>query len=694
MNKKILIACSVLLLGSASYASQAPAPKTMHPSWDVNKDGINDCENDGTCDGSVDYSLPRGTDVVSYTENFYKAVNREWLATSKINPEYGKTSNFIENYNKINSELKSIIDRLEKADKLTEDEQKIIDLYRSYINTEHRNKIGIAPLTKQLKAIASVKTHEDMAIIFAEFLEIDVETPLSIGAPIDKKDSKKYILSLGQSGLALTKDKYLDKSERNLLEMKYYKEYLSSIFTLAKLNNVSKRVDDVIKVETELAKIQLDAVELKELRKVYKISDFNKINSIMSHLNFAKYIEIFDINKDIDIAAEQEDYLKALNELFVKIDVELWKSYMGAKYIGKYGGMTVTGFGDAVFEYNKKMGLVSKKSPIEKDALAITNLWLDMPFAKIYIKENFDAKSKSKVKKLIEDIIAQYRVKISESKLFSQPTKDRALIKLNKMAFDIGYPDKWDDYTALKIDKNDLVGNASRVYAFQNAKGIASLKGPVDNTKWMGSAPQTVNAFYKSSSNKFVILAGILNKPFFDINASDAYNYGAIGMVIAHEIGHGFDDTGSRYDQDGNLNDWWEPADRAKYTKRAKSLISQADHFEYLPGKHLNGKLEIGEIIGDLNGVTIALSAYEKIIKEQGLDREASLKEFFIQLAKVWRNKMTPHNQENIVHTDAHPVSEFRVNGILKNIDTFHEIFETKKGDGMYMEPSKRVKLW
>jgi predicted metalloendopeptidase len=180
----------------------------------------------------------------------------------------------------------------------------------------------------------------------------------------------------------------------------------------------------------------------------------------------------------------------------------------------------------------------------------------------------------------------------------------------------------------------------------------------------------------------------------FDINASDAKNYGGIGMVIAHEIGHGFDDHGSRYDYQGNVVDWWEKEDRVKYIERAESLISQADHFEYLPGQYLNGKLEIGEIIGDLNGVIMALSAYEKIIKEKGLDRKTALKDFFISLAKVWRNKTEPHVQERIIHTDPHPVSEFRVNGILKNIDTFHEIFETKKGDGMYMEPSKRVKLW
>ncbi len=694
MIKEILIACSVLLLGSSAYASVVPAPNTMHPSWDIDKDSVNDCEKDGTCDDSVDYSLPRGSDVVSYTDNFYRAVNREWLATEKINPEYGQTTNFTINIEKINGELRSIIDRLDKADKLTPDEQKIIDYYRSYVNVEYRNKLGITPLAKELKKVASAKTHEDIAIILAEFSKIGVSTPLDFDIEFDKKNSKKFTLYVKQSGIRLTKDKYLEKDERTLLEMQYYKEYLTGILTLAKQDNVAKMVDNVVKLETELAKIQLGILEIKDLRKVYNVSDFKRLNSLLGNLNMSQYLKINGVKQDVIFATEQEDYLKRLNELFVKTDVELWKSYLGAKYIEQYAPMTTPAFYDLALDYYRKLGLADTKASLLKDGLLVTNTSLGMLFAKLYIQENFDAKSKEKVTKMIEDIIEQYRMTISQSKLFSQETKERALKKLNKMTFNVGYPDKWDDYSTLKIDKNDLLGNTSRIIAYEQAKEMDMLDEPVDDTKWLGVSPQTVNAAYNANINKFIILAGILNKPFFDINASDAYNYGAIGMVIAHEIGHGFDDTGSRYDQDGNLNDWWEPEDRAKYNKRAESLIAQADHFEYLPGQHLNGKLEIGEIIGDLNGATIALGAYEKIIKEQGLDRKASLKEFFIQMAKVWRNKMVPHALEQMVHIDPHPVSEFRVNGVLKNVDTFHEIFEIKEGDNMYMAPDKRVKLW
>ncbi|MEA3468881.1 MAG: M13 family metallopeptidase [Thermodesulfobacteriota bacterium] len=696
MNKIVLSSAVALLLFTSGvlYANTtAPVPKTMHPSWDVNKDGLNDCEDDGSCDDSVDYSLPRGADVVSYTENFYKAVNREWLATHEVSPQSGKVSNFEIIIEDVNQDLKKLLEALEKSDKLTVDEQKILDLYRSFSNVEYRNKLGMTPLNKGLETIRSAKTHDDIAMLFSKLGNEGVNTPLTIAPEIDKKDSTRYMLLMLQSGVSLERDVYLGKGDKEIQKLKYYREYLVDALTMAKLDNVQKRVDDLIKLETEIAKIQWSILQLKEASTSYNIAKFDKANSILSNLNLGRYFETRSIKKDIDIDMMQEEYLKTFNALFVKIDVEQWKAYLEAKYVDSYGEFTVPAFSDLNFEYRKKLGEVSEKSPDWKKNLGMVNRMLGMSLGKLYVESEFDVKSKQKTKEIIGAIVAQYREKITNSTLFSKETKAGALKKLDNMAFNIGYPDKWQDYTALKIDKKDLIGNFARYIAYANARSFAKMNKPVDHSEW-GMTPQTINAFYTPPFNKFIILAAILNKPFFDINASDAKNYGAIGMVIAHEIGHSFDDKGSRYDYQGNMLDWWTKEDRAKYNKRAEALISQANHFEYLPKQYLNGKLEIGEIIGDLNGVTMALAAYEKIIKEKGLDRKASLKEFFIQLAKVWRNKTEPHLLEHIVHIDPHPVSEFRVNGILKNIDTFHEVFETKEGDGMYMAPEKRVKLW
>ena len=693
MKKEILIACSVLLLGSSAYASEAPAPKGMHPSWDVDKDGVNDCEKDGTCDDSVDYSLPRGTDVVSYRDNFYKAVNREWLASHEPKPETGIVSGMDIMTENTELQLKNILERLNKAESLSTDEQKIIDIYNSYLNVEQRNKIGISPMAEDLKMIQSAKTHEDIAKLFPTLTRLGVDTAIAIVAIPGKIDSTKYIVLTIQDGLALSKDIYLSKDKRKLELLQIYRNYLTQILSLSKLENVEKKVDDILKLESKLAAIQLDRVELRNQRTVYKDANFKEVDALLSHLNLSQSLKILGIEKTMPFDISHETYMKAFNELFVSIDVNTWKSYLESQYIKTYGSKTITAFSDADFEYTKSLGLASKRSPMWKEGLAYVNSMAGMLLGKVYIEEYFSPKTKEKSKEIVENIIAEYKKKISSSTLFSKKTKERAMKKIENMKFNIGYPDKWESYDTLKIDKTDFFGNFKRHKAYEYAQNMSHLDKPVDKTKWEMS-PQTLNAYYSPTKNKFILLSAILQKPVFDINASDAKNYGGIGMVIAHEIGHGFDDQGSRYDYQGNVVDWWEKEDRVKYVERAKRLISQADHFEYLPAQHLNGKLEIGEIIGDLNGVTLALSAYEKIIKENGLDRKASLKAFFISLAKVWRKKTEPHQLEQTIRTDNHPVSEFRVNGILKNIDTFHEIFETKKGDGMYMEPSKRVKLW
>jgi len=693
MKKEILIACSVLLLGSSAYASEAPAPKGMHPSWDVDKDGVNDCEKDGTCDDSVNYSLPRGTDVVSYRDNFYRAVNREWLASHEPKPETGIVSGMDIMTENTELQLKNILERLNKAESLSTDEQKIIDIYNSYLNVEQRNKIGISPMAEDLKMIQSAKTHEDIAKLFPTLTRLGVDTAIAIVAIPGKIDSTKYIVLTIQDGLALSKDIYLSKDKRKLELLQIYRNYLTQILSLSKLENVEKKVDDILKLESKLAAIQLDRVELRNQRTVYKDANFKEVDALLSHLNLSQSLKILGIEKTMPFDISHEAYMKAFNELFVSIDVNTWKSYLESQYIKTYGSKTITAFSDADFEYTKSLGLASKRSPMWKEGLAYVNSMAGMLLGKVYIEEYFSPKTKEKSKEIVENIIAEYKKKISSSTLFSKKTKERAMKKIENMKFNIGYPDKWESYDTLKIDKTDFFGNFKRHKAYEYAQNMSHLDKPVDKTKWEMS-PQTLNAYYSPTKNKFILLSAILQKPVFDINASDAKNYGGIGMVIAHEIGHGFDDQGSRYDYQGNVVDWWEKEDRVKYVERAKRLISQADHFEYLPGQHLNGKLEIGEIIGDLNGVTLALSAYEKIIKENGLDRKASLKAFFISLAKVWRKKTEPHQLEQTIRTDNHPVSEFRVNGILKNIDTFHEIFETKKGDGMYMEPSKRVKLW
>ena len=337
-------------------SSQALTPTTrvakrMHPSWDIDKDGVNDCEKDGSCDHTVDYSLPRGTDVVSYTENFYKAVNREWLSSHVPNPETGRTSGLTEIGEDTKLQIKKILDRLNKAEQLTADEQKVIDLYNSFVDVEQRNKIGVAPLANDLQMIQSAKTHDDIAKLFSKLSVMDVDTAVAIGGIPGKKDSTKYVITAMQDGLGLSKETYLKKDKRKLEEVKYYREYLTNILSLAKLENVEERVDFILKLETKLAEIQFDKVKLRDLSTTYNPTDFKVLDATLSNLNLDQYLDTLGIKKDMSFDITHKEYLKAFNELFVKIDVESWKSYLESQYIKSYGAVTTTAFGDAYSKY-------------------------------------------------------------------------------------------------------------------------------------------------------------------------------------------------------------------------------------------------------------------------------------------------------------------------------------------------------
>ena len=316
-----------------------------------------------------------------------------------------------------------------------------------------------------------------------------------------------------------------------------------------------------------------------------------------------------------------------------------------------------------------------------------------MLLGKIYVADAFDENMRETLQGIIKNIVDSYRIAINESPRMTSATKSKAIEKLDKMKFRIGYPDKWQDYSSLEPVPGTLVENHMRIQRYENKRNIDKLSKPVDKDEWE-MPPQTVNAYYVPTKNIFVLLAGILHEPFFSTNGTDAEHYGGIGFVIGHEIGHGFDDKGSRFDGDGNLVNWWSKEDTEAYNKIKNALIAQADNYEILPGKYLNGELEIGEIMGDASGAEISLRAFQNIIKSKHLDPDQGYRDFFIQLAKTWRDKLRPDFQLLILDKDPHPPSEFRANGIVKNFDEFHTVFITKPGDAMYMAADERVHIW
>jgi predicted metalloendopeptidase len=388
----------------------------------------------------------------------------------------------------------------------------------------------------------------------------------------------------------------------------------------------------------------------------------------------------------------QPEYLQQLNQLFPTVDVATWKQYLSTRVLLNYAELLGDDFREVLSQYNIARGSYAKEPPRWQLAIAYIDERVGMLLGELYIEAYFDDSIKAQVNAIKDNIHAEYRHAITHSRRLSAQTRQSALHKLDKMAFQIGYPDKWQDYSSLSIARDDLVGNDMRIAQYEHLRNVRKLGMPVDRQEWYIS-PHNINAFYNPGTNTFVLLAGILQEPFFSAQGDQAVNYGGIGFVIGHEIGHGFDDQGSRFDADGNLANWWTSEDAAKFAKLSEQLIVQANEYEILPGHYLNGELEIGEIIGDLSGAEIALRAFNRLADDMD-NPPAAKRRFLDQLAITWRNKMRDEYLLNLLQSDPHPPSEYRANGTVRNLDEFHYIYQTKAGDDMYLAPKERVRLW
>jgi putative endopeptidase len=366
---------------------------------------------------------------------------------------------------------------------------------------------------------------------------------------------------------------------------------------------------------------------------------------------------------------------------------------MNDQRVSSYSELLSKEFHDATLEYNKSLGLVSGDAPEWKQGVDFVQKTVPMLVGKLYVERYFDNEQRKQIEDLVQEIRTSAKEVITTSPILSTPTKERAIKKLDMMSFNIGYPDTWRDYSELEVSDDELVENFKNTSRADLADNYKKVLKPVDRSEWERS-PSEVNAFYDPTQNKFVLLAGILHPPFYDPTSGAASRYGGLGFVVGHEIGHAFDDSGSQFDEEGNLGNWWTDEDRKAFNKVKKAYIHQANTFEILPGVHLNGELQIGEILGDATGAKLALSAFNKVIERDKLDKKGAHQAFFRQLARVWREKYRPEFAKLLIATDPHPAGKFRTDGIVSNMDAFHDAFATKPGDGMYKKPSDRKVIW
>ena len=641
-------------------------------------------------------------------DNFFQFVNGTWLKNTAIPADKTRWGSFDELRQNTDKDALAILNAASKDPKYKSntDQGKAINIYKSVMDTVARNKQGIKPIQADLAKINAIKNTADLQKLLMETEAVGGGAGFfGFGIGADEKNSNRNIVSLGPGSLGLPdRDYYVSEDKDSKEKREKYVLHLAKMLQYIGENPAQAKEDAerILALEIQMSKPRLDRVERRDSKKQYNptaISDLKKMVPIMDWNSYLKGIGIAKVDT---VNISQPRYMAALQTIFSENKVEDWKAYMRWMLLRSAAGQLSTEIETANWEfYGKALTGALKQRPRHEKALQVVNGTVGESLGKLYVEKMFPAQAKTKAYNMIQNIIRAYRARINNLTWMSPETKTKAIEKLEKLTIKIGYPDKWEDYSAMVVkspaEGGSYFENMKNVSSWGWQKDLAKLGKPVDKTEW-GMSPQTVNAYYNPSYNEIVFPAAILQPPFYDYKADEAVNYGGIGAVIGHEISHGFDDEGATFNADGNLIDWWTADDLAKFTALGGALADQYSALEPLPGTHVDGKFTLGENIGDLGGINAAYDGLQLYLKENGnpglIDGYTPEQRLFISWATIWRSKIRDEALKNQVKTDPHSPGMYRAYVPLTNLDTFFQAFDIKEGDGMYVTPEKRVKIW
>ncbi|MGB7395925.1 MAG: M13-type metalloendopeptidase [Pricia sp.] len=631
-------------------------------------------------------------------DNFMEYVNGNWIDSNEIPADKSSFGAFNILRDNAEDDVKTIIEEAaEGSFEKGSDEQKLGDLYASFMDMEKRNQIGTAPLKDELANIEAIKDYKDLSLYFARANKIRVNVPLRLYVTQDYKKPEVYAAYLRQSGLGMPNKEYYLKTDERSEEIKAkYLEHIEKMFDLAGLENGKEAAKTVMDLETKLAEKQMDKEKTRDLVNIYTKVAVDSLSELMPDFKWDSYLEEAGIENEKDLVVLMEDYTIALNDIITSTDLDTWKTYLKWGLVDARASDLSASMDQQNFEfYSKELQGTEEQRPLWRRGVSTVNGNLGEVVGKIYVEKYFPPEAKQRMEALVDNLLKAYESSIKELDWMGEDTKKAALDKLSKFTPKIGYPDKWKEYD-IDIKADDLYGNLMRADKMEYDRNLSKLGQPVDKDEW-GMTPQTVNAYYNPPKNEIVFPAAILQPPFFDLEAEDAVNYGGIGAVIGHEIGHGFDDTGSTFDGDGTMRNWWTETDTEEFKKRTNALIEQYNQFEVLPDVTVNGKYTLGENIGDLGGLSIALKAYRMSLdgkKGPVMDGFTADQRVFIGWGQVWNGKSRDEALRNQVSTDPHSPREFRINGVVRNVPAFYEAFSVDKEDKLYLPPEERVKIW
>lgn len=632
-------------------------------------------------------------------DDFYQYVNGAWIKATEMPADKSRYSMFSVLNDRTQEQLQTIIqDASKKEAAKGTNEQKLGDMYNSFLDVERIEELGYQPIKGSLSEIAGISDKDGLASLFGLLERNGISGPFGFYVYPDAKSPGIYGLWMYQSGLTMPdRDYYLKTEEKYQDYRDEFVQYVTDLLALVDYPNPAEAARRVLDLETEIATRHLTRVESRDAEKNYNKRSAQEVKALMGDFPWESYAGASGIGSADELIVRNYAYFESFGELFAETDLQTWKDYLTFQTLDHYAEALSSDFEKRHFQFHSTtLNGVPENEPRWKRAVTSTSGVLGEVLGQEYVKHHFSPEAKKRMETLVANLMNAYGQSIQELEWMSDATKEKALVKLAAFKPKIGYPDKWRDYSGLTIEADDLIGNFNRSARFEHEYNLNKIGQPVDPVDW-GMTPQTVNAYYSPTRNEIVFPAAILQPPFFNMDADDAVNYGAIGGVIGHEIGHGFDDQGSKYDGSGNLRSWWTEEDRKAFDALGKRLVQQYNAFEPLEGEHVNGELTLGENIGDLAGITIGYKAYMMSLEGQEppvIDGFTGAQRLFLGWAQVWRGKIREDALRARLLSDPHSPAEYRVIGPLRNVDAFYQAFEVEPGDEMYLTPEDRVKIW
>ncbi len=635
--------------------------------------------------------------------DFYEYAAGGWLKTHPLDAEHPTNGAFVDLEEQNQKRIKGLIEEYSsKSQPKGSLGQKIGDLYNLMMDSVRLNREGAAPLKPVLAKVEAIKNKKEYQLVMAQLDYQGVGAMMfgiSVGA--DQRNASQNIVGISQGGIGLgERDYYLNDDEQTVKVRNAYKEYIKTLFQLVgdDEQTAQKKTDVLLAIETRIAKASYDNVKLRDVNANYHKIGYAQLISDYPGIDWGNIFlaQGFPPFAEVDMA--QPEPIKEVEKILEETSLDDLKTYAEAKVISSATNSLSDEFRAASFKFNQTLSGVKQDRPRWKRAVGVVSGVLGEAIGKLYVEKYFPESSKQRMLDLVHNLQTALAERIDEASWMEQATKDQAKDKLSNFIIKIGYPDKWRDYSGLEIDPSlSLYDNLTRVTAFLTKDYIdRKVNKPVDKSEWH-MTPQTVNAYYNPTTNEICFPAAILQAPFFDPEADDAVNYGAIGCVIGHEMSHGFDDQGCQFDKNGNQNNWWTAADKANYDKRTKVLEEYFSNYEVQPGKKINGKLTLGENIGDNGGLNIAFRAFSNLMKTKKLpviDGFTPEQRFFLAWGRVWAANTSDEMTDYLLKVDPHSPNQARVNGALPHIDAWYDAFNVKKSDKMYVPKSKRAHIW